>query len=312
MKKTKFLLMVAPLFLLTSCGDKFAYNEPKFNSYKNEVSFEYYSNYNAELMKNNKFYGESISTSFTFKADLGSVSTISQIRDEKEISRGEEKVFTKALINYDDTSRAAYYENTFTGKEVEFDIKSEQNSSNEAVENLTQKQKIQDEDYSGNKLATKINEDEKTCTCITPSVGNTFNYSFKLVSEIMGAAMEDFTDYSDATDEEKENYKIYVDGNTSTILYEESNTGSILISNTESVGTREKTKKNKVQIFVDETTLRFVSTYEMTSKSTYNVDYSSFKNGDVVNKEIKHYFWGELKAEDVSVNKIDTTDFTRK
>lgn len=311
MKKTKFLLMVAPLFLLTSCGDSFAYNEPKFNSYKNEVSFEYYNNHNAELMKNNKFYGESISTSFTFKADMGAVSTNSQIRDGKEISRGEEKVFSKAQINYDDTSSAAYYENAFAGKEVEFDIESEETSSNEAVEKFTQKQKIQDEDYGGEKLATKVNEDEKTYSCITPSVGNTFNYSFKLVSEILGAAMEDFTDYSDATDEEKVNYKFYVDGNTSTVLYEESNTGSILISNTESVGTREKTQKNKVQIFIDETTVRFVSTYEMTSKSTYNVDYNSFKNGDVVNKEVKHYFSGEVKAENVSVNRIDIKDFKK-
>lgn len=311
MKKTKFLLMVAPLFLLTSCGDSFAYNEPKFNSYKNEVSFEYYSNHNAELMKNNKFYGESISTSFTFKADMGGVSTISQIRGGKEISRGEESVFAKAQINYDDTSCAAYYENTFEGKEVEFEIKSEETSSNEAVEKLTQKQKIQDEDYDGEKLATKINEDEKTYSCITPSVGNTFNYSFKLVSEIMDSAMEDFTDYSDATDEEKANYKIYVDSNTSTVLYEESNTSDILISSTYSVGTRETTQKNKVQIFIDETTVRFVSTYVMTSKSTYIDDYYSYKNGDVINKEVKHYFSGELKAENVSVNKIDIKDFTK-
>ena len=227
MKKNRYLMLLAAFPLLASCSGKAKASEkPELKiSYSSEVVFDVFKQKIEDAQKDldwNKedYQAVSYKTSYlNYEEEYSKTTKDGKVQDETTIIEG-----GRSEGGYDSKNRVSYAESSDYSKDDQVHLSGKYFTEGES-ESKTAIQEIYLSDSPAPRLA-HLEIDSRTYSLASVSMNEEMIGSF--VGVVTGSDIFDILDaYEGKSDEEKAEYKFYVDGNVFTVVYAHEDTQEV-------------------------------------------------------------------------------------
>ncbi len=283
MKKMKIVTLIGLFAVLTACSEKAVVEKPSFVSFKNEVSFNDFTEALGSILDKNPVTGATLESAVPSFESKGST----KINSETSYTRsGEGKTmsFYSAMFSTTIDSQSSFDTNSkiynYSGK---FNyVENEKYYNNEEITEIADIEKrdfhLENKDFEENKHVAILNKNSRLISDTEIEDAN-IDYVSSLVATsslyIDYGRIPNLIDWLGYTDKEKSYFKFYVDENVLTVSMEKEivDEAKKVIKDKEQVTSRtKKTETRTIQLSVDKNEVKYKD-YVVSSEKREKIEY---------------------------------------